>query len=119
MWSRLVRSVAAPSPRRLLLLAVFTAMDILFADIGYGAEPDDRLSPFAAEVPARILAGESPPGIASHSIRNIVMLDWLEPHRWGITEKIVTTGHRAQLRQAPFPDRYRTAALAGLSIIES
>src|SRR5215470_8137364 len=98
MWSRLVRSVAAPSPRRLLLLAVFTALDILSADIGYGAEPDDRTSPFAAGMPARMLAGESPHGIAPHSIRNTVMLDWIEPHRWRITEKSLPPGHRAQLR---------------------
>jgi signal transduction histidine kinase len=71
----------------------------------------------AAEIGARILAGERPQDIAPQSVPTAVMFDWREMRRWGISESNLPTGSRVEFVVPSFWDEYKWHLIGVISLV--
>jgi len=70
----------------------------------------------AADIGARILAGERPQDIPPQSVPNVLMFDWREMQRWGISEKSLPPGSIVQFVVPSFWDEYKWRIIAILTL---
>ena len=77
----------------------------------------EKLGASAAEIGARILAGEKPQDIAPASVSNAVMFDWGQLRRWGIPEKNLPPGSTVLFRQQSFLEQYRWHVAVGVTLL--
>jgi len=61
----------------------------------------------AAEIGARILAGERPQDIAPQSVPTAVMFDWREMRRWGVSEKNLPSGSIVRYKEFSVWELYK------------
>jgi len=81
----------------------------------------EDLGASAAEIGARILDGERPQDIAPQSVPNVLMFDWREMRRWGVSEKNLPPGSIVRFVVPSFWDAYkwRIISLISLVIVQS
>lgn len=81
----------------------------------------EDLGASAAEMGTRILAGERPQDIAPQSVPNVLMFDWREMRRWGISEEKLPPGSIVRFAVPSFWDEYkwRIISLISLVIVQS
>lgn len=74
-----------------------------------------------AKIGLRILAGEKPPAIAPQGVPNVVMFDWRELRRWGISEQNLPPGSIVRYRQPTVWEQYKwhIAGIISLCIFEA
>lgn len=74
-----------------------------------------------AELGLRILAGEKPQAIAPHGVPNVVMFDWRELRRWGISEGNLPPGSIIRFKEPTFWEQYkwRIVGVISLFILEA
>jgi PAS domain S-box-containing protein len=77
----------------------------------------ENLGASAAEVGARILAGERSDGIRSDSVPNVVTLDWRELRRWGISVKSLPAGSTVLFQQETFLEQYRWYVAGAVALL--
>ena len=61
----------------------------------------------AGRVGLRVLAGERPEAIAPHGVHSVVIFDWRELKRWGISEQQLPPGSVVQFKVPSFWERYK------------
>jgi len=81
----------------------------------------EALGTEGAQVGLRVLAGETPEGIAPHGIPSVPMFDWRQLQRWGISEKILPAGSIIRFKQVSVWEEYRwyIIGLIGATTIET
>jgi PAS domain S-box-containing protein len=74
-----------------------------------------------AKLGLRVLAGEKPQAIAPHGIPNVVMFDWRELHRWGISEQNLPPGSIVRFKVPTLWEQYkwRIVGVISLCILEA
>lgn len=74
-----------------------------------------------AQMGLRVLAGEQPQAIAPHGTPSVVMFDWRELRRWGISEESLPPGSDVRFKGFTFWEQYRwrIIGLLAFSVIEA
>jgi PAS domain S-box-containing protein len=69
----------------------------------------------------RILAGEKPQAIAPHGVPNLVMFDWRELRRWGISEQNLPPGSIVRFKEPTLWEQYKwhIVGIISLCILEA
>ncbi len=68
------------------------------------------------EVGLRVLAGEKADEIAFHGVQSVMMFDWRELQRWGISEQNLPAGSIIRFREPTFWERYKWYVLGALAL---
>ncbi|HSO76646.1 MAG TPA: ATP-binding protein, partial [Blastocatellia bacterium] len=71
----------------------------------------------ASEMGTRILAGERPQDIAPQGVPNVLMFDWREMRRWGISEERLPPGSIVRFAVPSFWDEYKWRIISLISLI--
>ena len=77
----------------------------------------DLMGATAAEIGTRILAGEKPHDIPPQIVPNVLMFDWRELKRWGISEESLPPGSMVEFHVPSFWDDYKWYAIGLLSVV--
>lgn len=74
-----------------------------------------------AELGLRVLAGEKPQAIAPYGIPNVVMFDWRELRRWGISEQNLPPGSIVRFKEPTVWEQYKwhIVGIISLCILEA
>ncbi len=67
-----------------------------------------------ARLGLRVLAGEQPQAIAPHGVPNVVMFDWRELRRWGISEQSLPPGSIVRFKQPTIWEQYKWHILGAI-----
>lgn len=67
----------------------------------------EALARSGAELGLRVLGGERPQDIPVQSVPSVVMFDWRELRRWGISEASLPPGSDVRFKEPTFWERYR------------
>ncbi|HSE36901.1 MAG TPA: ABC transporter substrate binding protein, partial [Blastocatellia bacterium] len=71
----------------------------------------------AAEIGSRILGGEKPQDIPPQIVPNVLMFDWRELRRWGISEKSLPPGSIIEFHVPSFWDDYKWYVIGLLCVV--
>jgi formate hydrogenlyase transcriptional activator len=73
------------------------------------------------KVGLRVLAGEKPEAISPHVVPSIIMFDWREVQRWGISEQSLPPGSIIRFKQRSFWELYKwyVIGLVGAVVVEA
>lgn len=71
----------------------------------------------AAEIGTRILAGERPQDIAPQSVPTVLMFDWREMRRWGVSENNLPLGSIVRYKEYTFWELYKWRIIGALAVI--
>jgi PAS domain S-box-containing protein len=74
-----------------------------------------------AELGLRVLAGEKPQAIAPYGVPNVVMFDWRELRRWGISEQNLPPGSIIRFKQPTLWELYKwhIVGITSLCLLEA
>ena len=64
----------------------------------------------------RVLAGEKADEIAPHGVQSVMMFDWRQLQRWGISEQNLPAGSIVRFREPSFWERYKWYVLGALAL---
>ena len=70
-----------------------------------------------AKVGLRVLAGEKPEAINPYAVPSVIMFDWRELQRWGISEQSLPPGSIVRFKQPSFWEQYKWYAISFFTAI--
>jgi PAS domain S-box-containing protein len=76
----------------------------------------EALGRTAAELGARVLAGERPQDIPPQTVPSVAMFDWRELRRWGISEAKLPPGSIVQFRELSVWEQYKWHIIGIISL---
>ena len=97
---------------------IYASSDISFGlgIVGGKLMSFEALGVQGGELGLRVLAGEKADEIASHGVQSVMMFDWRELQRWGISEQKLPAGSIVRFREPSFWERYKWYVLGALAL---
>ena len=77
----------------------------------------EALGSEAGRVGLRLLAGEQPEAIPPHLVPGVLMFDWRELKRWGISEASLPPGSVVRYKELSFWEQYKWHIVGALTLI--
>jgi PAS domain S-box-containing protein len=95
----------------------FTDAQIGVGTVGGSIISFEALGAQAAGLGLRVLSGEKPQAITPYRVPNLVMFDWRELRRWGISEQNLPAGSIVRFKQPTLWEQYKWHIGGAVSLI--